>query len=78
MAHHELAVLVGAGQGAGVAIHAEDRRGDFGALLSHDEMPGLLTLRAVVRNLPEPRDRRDLLVSRRHRAISLGAGRDTS
>ena len=47
MAEHELAVAIRAGQRAGVAIDAQDRRRHFGARLPHDQLPRRLALRAL-------------------------------
>src|ERR1039457_611765 len=41
---YELAVLIAAGERAGIAIHAENRSGNFSAFLSNHQLPGLFVV----------------------------------
>src|SRR5580692_3833688 len=56
MAQHELAVLIAARERASVAIDAQNGRGDFGAVLLHNQMPRLLALGTGNLHVPKPGD----------------------
>jgi len=58
VAEHELAVLVAAGEGPGIAIYAENCAGDFRTLLLNDELPGLFSLLSAgdIFQIPKARD----------------------
>ena len=59
MAEHELAVLEGAADGPGVAVHAQDGRGGFRTRLLHDKAPCQLAFPALVGDFPQTVDGRD-------------------
>ena len=68
VADDELAVAEGAGQRAGVAVDAQNRRGHFSARLPHDEAPRRLALVAVdVADLPQAVDLRHFVRERGRR-----------
>src|ERR1019366_1207577 len=78
VAEHELAIAPAAIQRAGVAIHAQDRGGDFGALLAHDEAPGRFPFRAFGRDLPKATNIRHAVGAARRRRRRGARGRGTS
>src|SRR5271166_1504615 len=51
---HELVFHVAADQRPGVAVHAQNRRGNFRAALPDNQPPGVLALGALNRDVPEP------------------------
>ena len=86
MAEHELAIFITTGQCAGVAVDAQNRRRDIrGALLLHDQPPGLLALGALHGHFPKSVDRGapdtcaglGLVAVRRHRISSSSTSAHT-
>src|SRR5262249_44662879 len=66
MTQHELAAAVRSGERAGVAVDAQDRRGDFGARLAHNQPPRFFAFRALSDlEVPESRDRWNLFIAER-------------
>ena len=55
----ERVAIVGAGHRAGVAVEPQNRRGHLRPGLSHDQIPGALTLAGGYRDRPESADRGD-------------------
>src|ERR1035441_4711290 len=54
MTEHELTVLVTAGERTGIAVHPENSGGNFRALLSNKELPGVFTLLRAVHSFQVP------------------------